>query len=153
MKKYLTILTLVLSVSTCFPVSALLAQEKTAQPAAYTTNEEAIEGAAEPVLGEEGTEFSYGTVKSISANQIVVSEYDYDTDKDVDVTYMVPAEAKLENVASLQEIAVGDAVDIDFLVKDGQKAASTITVEKPLQEDEDLALGLDEPKTDEEKTS
>lgn len=150
MKKYRGVATILLGVSLCFPIGTLPAQEEAARAiqAAEKTNKEAIE----PALEDEGTEFSYGTIKSVSANQIVVSEYDYDQDKDVDVTYAVPAEAKFENAATLQEIVVGDAVDIDFLVKDGQKVASIITVEKPAEEDEDLALNLDEPKTDEGKT-
>ena len=92
----------------------------------------------------EDTEFSYGTVKSVSGTQLVLSEYDYDQDTDVDVTYTVPPEAELENVNSLAEIAVGDIVDIDFLVKDGKKVATLVTVEKPTGEDEDITLEEEE---------
>lgn len=101
---------------------------------------------AEEAVGvlEEETEFSFGTVKSITGDQLVVSEYDYESNADVDVTYQVPAETEFENAASLKEIAVGDSVDIDFLVKDGQKKAVAITVEKPLTEDEELALTVEE---------
>ncbi|MBI4372902.1 MAG: hypothetical protein HY585_04165 [Candidatus Omnitrophica bacterium] len=105
---------------------------------------------AEPAVPEEETEFSYGTVKSITADQLVVSEYDYDSDQDVDVTYSVPAEVKLEGVASLNDIAAGDAVDIDFLVKGDQKVASVITIEKPVSENgEALDLGADEAESEE----
>lgn len=95
-------------------------------------------------IPEDETEFSFGTVKSITGDQLVVSEYDYESNADVDVTYQVPAETEFENAASLKEIAVGDSVDIDFLVKDGQKKAVAITVEKPLTEDEELALTVEE---------
>ncbi len=123
---------LVFVFSTSFFLPALHAEEpkKEAQaPAAET----------QKVAGEE-TEFSFGTVKSNNENQLVVSEYDYESNADMDVTYQVAADATFENVASLKEIAVGDSVDVDFLVENGQKKAVAITVEKPLPEDEEAAL-------------
>lgn len=138
MKKFLGVATLMLAVLVGFLPNGLLAQEAE-QPAA----QEAVEPAAEV----EETEFSYGTVTSVSSNQIVVSEYDYESDQDVDVTYTVPADVKLEGVASLQEIAVGDAIDIDFLIKGGQKVASLITVEKPIEEDEEGAFVVEDEET------
>lgn len=98
--------------------------------------------AQEPVDVE--TEFSFGTVKNLADNQLVVSEYDYESNADVDVTYQVSGETAFENVASLKEVAVGDSVDVDFLVKDGQKKAVAITVEKPLAEDEETVLAAPE---------
>ncbi|MBI1977124.1 MAG: hypothetical protein HYS55_00025 [Candidatus Omnitrophica bacterium] len=88
---------------------------------------------------EEPTEFSYGTVKSISAGEFVLTEYDYDNDKDIDVTYTVPAEATFEGVTKLEEIVIGDAVDVDYAVKDGKRIALALAVEKPLEEDEETA--------------
>lgn len=123
------IVVFVLVISVSFFLKPLYAVETTTAPAAETVG-----------VPEEETEFSFGTVKSITEDQLVVSEYDYESNADVDVTYQVPAETEFENAASLKEIAVGDSVDIDFLVKDGQKKAVAITVEKPLTEDEELAL-------------
>ena len=142
MKKYLFVTTLVLSMCLYFLPTLSHAQEATG------TTEVQTEATTPPAAQEaDETEFSYGTVKSVSGDQLVVSEYDYDQDKDVDVTYTVPAEAKLENVKALSEIAAGDTVDIDFLAKDGQKVATLITVEKPTTgEDEDIALGEAEVK-------
>ena len=141
MKKYFAVVaTLIFSFSTYF-VPSLLAAEP-AQPAAQEEKASAPEAAPAAPAADE-TEFSYGAVKSVDADQLVVSEYDYDSDKDVDVTYSAPAGTKFENVASLQEIKVGDSVDIDFLVKNGQKVASAITVEKPTAENEEVALGAD----------
>ena len=90
----------------------------------------------------EGAEFSYGTVQSTSVDQIVVSEYDYDTDQEVDVTYKVTPDTAFENVASLSEVTVGDSVDIDYVAENGEKSAVAITVEKPFGEDEDTAIDL-----------
>lgn len=136
MKKYLAVTATLLFSFSVFFLPNLLAEEAK-QPAAQEVKP--IEEAA-PATDE--TEFSYGTVKSVGAGQLVISEYDYDSDKDVDVTYSVPAGTKFENVASLQEVKVGDAVDIDFLVKNGQKVASAITVEKATAENEEAALGV-----------
>lgn len=126
-KNLIAVIVTVVSVS--FFLKPLHAVETTTTPVA-----EAV-GAA-----EEETEFSFGTVKSITGDQLVVSEYDYESNADVDVTYQVPAETEFENVASLKEIVVGDSVDIDFLVEGDKKKAVAITVEKPLTEDEELAL-------------
>ena len=139
MKKYL-VATFVLGMSFSF-LPYLSAAEEAKQPAAQEQVAPAVPEAAPAGQAADETEFSYGTVKSIAADQIVVSEYDYDTDKDVDVTYSVPAGTTFENVASLQEIKAGDAVDIDYTLKDGKKVASSVTVEKPIAEgEEDVAL-------------
>ena len=130
MKQSLVVGILIFAISLGFISHMALAQEPAAPAAPAAATEEAADE----------TEFSYGTVKSVTGSQLVVSEYDYDADKDIDVTYSVPPEAKLENVASVQEIAAGDIVDIDFVAKDGQKVASLITVEKPTGQDEDLLL-------------
>ena len=138
MKQYLLAASFILGLFACFlpAVSAI----EDSKPAALAVEETQ----AEPAPAEAETEFSYGTVKSIAAGQLVVSEYDYNSDQDVDVTYSVPANTKFEGVASLTEITAGDAVDIDFLVQGDQKIASAITVEKPTAEDEDAtALGAD----------
>lgn len=85
---------------------------------------------------EEETEYSWGTVSSVSSNQIVVSEYDYETDENSEVTYTLAPNTEFENVDSLKDIAVGDNVDIEYVVKNGKKVAKTITVEKSSSEEE-----------------
>ena len=89
---------------------------------------------------EDETEFSFGTVKTVTENQLIVSEYDYESNADVDVTYEVSPQTEYENATSLKDIAVGDSVDVDFLVKDGKKTAVAVTVEKPLTEEEQADL-------------
>ena len=113
------------------------AQQVTAPVPAETPAEE------EPLIEFEGAEFSYGTVKSISGDQLVVSEYDYENDKDIDVTYSVNAETTYEGVQSLVEIAAGDSVDIDYKIEGHKKTAVAVAVEKG-GEDEELSLTADE---------
>lgn len=80
---------------------------------------------------EEELDYSWGKVSSVSSNQLVVTEYDYDSDEEVDVTYTVDPKAELKNVESLKDIKVGDSVDIEYVVIGGKKVAKIITVEKP----------------------
>ena len=138
-----------LALSIAFPTLSFAENLPSAKPA--VSNEPQAEPTENPkpeapaAANEETTEFSYGTVKSISENQVVVTEYDYDSDKDVETTYSVPATATFEGISKLSEIAVGDAIDIDYIVKDGQKIASVLSVEKttPVSEEES-ALATDE---------
>lgn len=84
----------------------------------------------------EELEYSWGKVSSVSSEQIVVTEYDYDADKEVDVTYTLDPEVELKNVESLEDIKVGDSVEIDYVVKDGKRVAKIITtVEEPSEEE------------------
>ncbi|PIU42466.1 MAG: hypothetical protein COS99_00005 [Candidatus Omnitrophica bacterium CG07_land_8_20_14_0_80_42_15] len=87
------------------------------------------------IAQEEGTEYSYGTVSKMAADQIVVSEYDYDKDAEVEVTYLIDPKVELENVTAVGDIAVGDAVEIEYVAQDGKKTAKAIVVEKALEEE------------------
>lgn len=84
---------------------------------------------------EEEVEYSWGTVSSLAANQIVVKEYDYDSDAEIDVTYTVDSNLKLKNVDSLKNIAVGSSVEIDYVTKGDKKVAKVISVEPSYEED------------------
>ena len=89
---------------------------------------------------EEEEEYSYGTVTSISGDQLVVSEYDFETDKDVDVTYTVDAKAEFENISKLADVKAGDSIEIDYVVRDSKKVATFVAVDKG----DTAALGTDE---------
>ena len=110
MKKYLGVVA-VLGFLMCFVSGVSLAQEA------------------------EDTEDSWGTVSSLSSNQLVVSEYDYDSEVEVDVTYAVGPEVEVKNVDSLKNITVGDSVDIEYVIKYGKKVAKIISVEKSSEEE------------------
>lgn len=85
---------------------------------------------------EEDAEYSSGTAKSVSSDQIVVMEYDYDKDEDVEVSYVVDPKAELKGVASLEDIKVGDDIEVNYVTKDGKKVARVIAVEKPTEEED-----------------
>ena len=90
----------------------------------------AQEEGEEEIVAEEEIEYSWGTVKEISSDQIVVSEWDTDKSEEVDVVYIIDPKVRLKDVKSLKDIAVGDSVDIDYVVRDGKRVAKVIIVEK-----------------------
>ncbi len=97
------------------------------------TAAEGTETAAE----EETMQYAYGTVVSAAADQLTIKEYDYDADQEVEVVYKVE-NPKLLNVNSLQELAVGDSVEIFFEEKDGNKIAVQIVKETLEEEEADI---------------
>lgn len=78
-------------------------------------------------------QYSWGTVKSLTSEQLAVTEYNYENNQEISVTYTVDAETVFNNVQSISEIKVGDSVEIDFVVMEGKNIAKTITVEKALE--------------------
>lgn len=72
---------------------------------------------------EENVEYGYGTVVKVdkAKNEIVISEYDYDSDEEVDITYSVHPNVEFENVDLLTEINPGTYVDIRYVVGEGGK--------------------------------
>ncbi len=101
--------------------------------AAFSTTSFSIEETEE-------TEFAYGTVASVdlSAGTVVIKEQDYDTDIKRDVTYYFSPDTDFENANSINEIAVGNDVDISYLTKDdGKKIIKFISVYRPELEEEE----------------
>ena len=96
----------------------------------------AQEEGEEGIVAEEEIEYSWGTAKKISSDQIVVSEWDTDRSEEVDVGYIIDPKVKFKNVKLLKDIAVGDGVDIDYVVRDGKKIAKVIVVNKPSEVEE-----------------
>ena len=79
---------------------------------------------------EEEIDFNSGSVKEIrkDSDEIVVSEYDWDNDVDMDVIYIVAPDARVENTDSWGSIATGSYVDFEFMEKDGKKTITYISV-------------------------
>jgi len=84
----------------------------------------------QPAQVSEETDYSFGTVKLVSPTEITVSEYDYETDNDIDVLYALDSKLELKNVDSADKIAAGDSVDITFVIRDGKKVVTLLSVEK-----------------------
>lgn len=113
-------------------VNLSMAQEvQKAAPEAQETTEEA--------------EYSYGTVTSISADKLVVKEYDYESELEKDVEYAIDPKVELKNADAIANIASGANVEIDYIVRDNKKIATVIAVEKETDEDIIPETADDEP--------
>ncbi len=101
-----------------------LCQEQAA-PQAAVPQEVAV-----PEQAVENTEYSEGTVLSVNAdaNEIAITEYDWNTDAEVNVTYSVDPAVQVENIASWKELASGNYIDIEYVVKDGKRIAKYINL-------------------------
>jgi hypothetical protein len=87
---------------------------------------------AEDMPGEEAQSFySYGEVLSVSADQILIKEFDYVTGDEKEAVYHIDKETSFDSVESAQQIAPGELVDIEFIVsEDGRNIARDIFVDR-----------------------
>ena len=91
---------------------------------------------AAPPSSEPEPDYAFGTVKSVNGDQLVINEFDYDTGEEKEAVYGLDSKTEYDNVASAKEIAAGDEVDIDYLVKEGKKTAVAVSVAKPVEGEE-----------------
>lgn len=115
--------------SVAFLSAPALAAESSTAPAAVTA-------AAPAAPLEEEPDYAFGTAKSVNGDELTINEFDYDTGEEKEAVYYVDAQTEYDNVGSAKEIAAGDEVDIDYLVKDGKKVAVAISVAKPVEGEE-----------------
>jgi hypothetical protein len=106
--------------------------------------------AVEPVAPAEDINYSYGVVVSATANQIVLLEYDYDRDEEVQVVYTVDKSTELNNIGSMDQLKKDDNVEVYYKEANGQKMATSLEKEEiPAEEDivggagDDQSLGDD----------
>jgi len=107
----------------------------TAAGIGFAQETDVMDEADAPVEFEEA-DFSYGLVNKLEANQLILDEFDYDTNQEVSVTYTISADTKLEGAANLSDIAVGDGAEVKYDTKEGQRIAKSIMVEKEFIEGE-----------------
>jgi len=97
-----------------------------------------------PEEGAAARELSvYGEVQAVNAdtNSMNVQYYDYDSDEEKTVDMLANKDTKIENAASLANIAKGDWVDVTYAAADGKNVARSIIVEKEEKEAEPAAAG------------
>ncbi len=73
--------------------------------------------------------FSFGKVVNVSAQEVMVKEYDFAKDADVEVAYTITAETELGNVNAITDLAANDDVVIDYMEKDGKRVVTTLVKE------------------------
>jgi hypothetical protein len=81
----------------------------------------------------EETKWVWAEVASVDVanNQIVVKYLDYDSDEEKELTVVVDASTRFENVEGIKAIAAADNVGVDYILNDkGEALAKSIAVEK-----------------------
>ena len=90
-------------------------------------------------------EYTYGSVVSVSPAQVIINEYNYESDEEVKVPYVLDAQTKFSNLAGVQDLAKDDNVDIYYKVTGDQRVASMVTKDETVYENEENAdAGEDE---------
>ncbi|GEM_PF-2482390 len=107
--------------------------------------------AVSPEQPAENTEYSEGTVLSVNAdaNEIAITEYDWNTDAEVNVTYSVDPAVQVENIASWKDLAAGNYIDIEYVVKDSKRIAKYINLYQQAPEAPASPEGEEAPATEE----
>ncbi len=85
-----------------------------------------------PVRAQENMnedKFSFGKVINVSAQEVVVKEYDFAKDADVEVAYVITAETELGNVNVITDLVANDDIVIDYVEKDGKRVVTTLVKE------------------------
>lgn len=85
---------------------------------------------------EEKMDYSWGTVVKVFPNEIIVSEYDYDSDGEVNVVYKVGPDTKLKKIEALKDLTEGDSVEISYVVEEEERIAKVIALEESYLEEE-----------------
>lgn len=100
----------------------------------------AVSDPAAPVQGAEELSqytYSYGTVLKASNTEIVLQEYDYDSDVEKEVVYKIDPAIKLEGIKAVTELVADDVVEVYYKEENGAKVAKIIR--KETVEEESLA--------------
>ena len=107
---------------------------------------------------EYNAESTSGIVNKISKSQLTLKEYDYEVEKEVDVTYDIDPKVELVGMKTLTDLAPGDEVEIQYLEEEnkGQKPRKLIKSIEKIQELEDTGAkppGAPATPTDESKSN
>ncbi len=70
--------------------------------------------------------YSYGTVLKVSPDQVVLQEYDYDSDVEKEVAYQIDPAIQLEGFKAITDLAPQDVVEVYYLEQDNKKTAKII---------------------------
>ena len=103
-----------------------------------------------PVQAQEVDDFfySFGKVVRVEASEIVIAEYDYDREEEVELSFLIDSQTVLENIDSLNKINIGEEIEILYeMINDKSVARRIAKVEALPEEDEsweDIG-GLDAP--------
>lgn len=82
--------------------------------------------------------YSYGAILKVSAAEIVLQEYDYDSDVEKEVVYLIDPAIKLDGFQAISDLVAEDVVEVYYSEQDGKKIAKIIRREISAGDDEEL---------------
>ncbi|HNV23694.1 MAG TPA: hypothetical protein PLH56_03030 [Candidatus Omnitrophota bacterium] len=91
----------------------------------FAQQQQDLEETEEPLV-EDDQLFGFGQVVEISKQAMTLLEYDFETDQELQIVYVLNEQTALDNIASLDEIKVDDEIGVNYEEKDGKKIAKTI---------------------------
>lgn len=80
-------------------------------------------------------EYSFGVVVKVADDQIVLREYDYETDQEIEVTYAVNAETKVGETGTIKDIKADENIEVYYKEAEGKKIATQIEKEEAIEEE------------------
>ncbi|MCA9407554.1 MAG: hypothetical protein KC733_02605 [Candidatus Omnitrophica bacterium] len=83
----------------------------------------------------ENLRYAYGSIVKVTANEISISEYNYETDQEVVSVYVLNEESVLEDMESVNEITVGEEVEIMYEEKGSEKIIVMLSKASDLDDD------------------
>ena len=83
----------------------------------------------------ESLRYAYGSIVKVTANEISISEYNYETDQEVVSVYVLNEESVLEDMESVNEITVGEEVEIMYEEKGSEKIIVMLSKASDLDDD------------------
>lgn len=107
----------------------LLAQEDASAPKPVSEDTSAQKKAPEFMI-------TFGLITKISPTQVSILEYDYDTDEEVEVSYVISGDTKFENVGSVAELKEEDFIELVYISENNTKIAKSIKKEAVVYEEE-----------------
>lgn len=79
---------------------------------------------------ESDVDYAWGTVVSVSETQIVIKEYDYESDAETDVVYTIDPAVELENMSSITELKQGDMVSLSYVYQNGKQVVVSVELDR-----------------------
>lgn len=81
--------------------------------------------------------YSFGRVVRVEESTIVIAEYDYDREEEVEVSFLIDSQTVLEDIDSLNQITIGEEIEILYEIVDEKAVARRIAKVEALPEDEE----------------
>jgi hypothetical protein len=94
------------------------------------------------VSAEDEVQYALGDLILKSATEISLSEINYETEEEMQATYLIDSETLWDNIRSIDDIKEGDEIEVFYREVEGKKKAMVIA--KSEVDDEDFISESDE---------